>query len=404
MGAGGVVLLAPGIQGGLEFLDRLKRAMHIQQFSLEGLVEAFDLPGGGRGVDLGEPVSDPVLPADPVKQHLHRHAGLVEPAGEHLAVVGQHLLGHPVDAHRVHERLADWAGGGPHHRLGDHAEPGMVIDPGDDLDLGATGEERAGSHIQLPQLHRGVSFPPPVVLPAAAPGLRLDQPVVDQRPVDRGAGHLAITAAAHLKHQPPRPPLGMPAAQLTDRFLDLGEDPPGMLMDPVAAVLQPGDAFLPDRKSTRLNSSHVAISYAVFCLKKKKHQPPVRPAIDISVLVPLPLALYAANSVIHALSRICSELLFFFNDPATPEIYTLSLHDALPISRTAAATATLRGRVTPAHARPVPSASSRDRKSTRLNSSHVAMSYAVFCLKKKKIQIVLLSLIEKKKNRECYLT
>ncbi len=254
MGAGGVVLLAPGIQGGLEFLDRLKRAMHIQQFSLEGLVQAFDLPGGGRGVDLGEPVSDPVLPADPVKQHLHRHAGLVEPAGEHLAVVGQHLLGHPVDAHRVHERLADWAGGGPHHRLGDHAEPGMVIDPGDDLDLGATGEERAGSHIQLPQLHRGVSFPPPVVLPAAAPGLRLDQPVVDQRPVDRGAGHLAITAAAHLKHQPPRPPLGMPAAQLTDRFLDLGEDPPGMLMDPVAAVLQPGDAFLPVTPKPRVHT------------------------------------------------------------------------------------------------------------------------------------------------------
>src|SRR5574340_408675 len=49
-----------------------------------------------------------------------------------------------------------------------------------------------------------------------------------------------------------------------------------------------------DRKSTRLNSSHQKISYAVFCLKKKK-------------------------------------IFFFFNDTATTEIYTLSLHDALPI-------------------------------------------------------------------------
>jgi len=38
-------------------------------------------------VDLGEPVGDAVLPADLVEQHLHRDAGLVEPAGEHLAVV-----------------------------------------------------------------------------------------------------------------------------------------------------------------------------------------------------------------------------------------------------------------------------------------------------------------------------
>src|SRR3712207_282415 len=58
---------------------------------------------------------------------------------------------------------------------------------------------------------------------------------------------------------------------------------------------------LRDRKSTRLNSSHANISYAVFCLKKKR-------------------------SLTHETG--CS---FFFNDTATTEIYTLSLHDALPI-------------------------------------------------------------------------
>src|SRR3712207_8539950 len=81
---------------------------------------------------------------------------------------------------------------------------------------------------------------------------------------------------------------------------------------------------------------------------------------------------------------------FFFNDTATTEIYTLSLHDALPISpggwcggrrRTAAEQA---GAVGGEHAQDVPG-HGRDRKSTRLNSSHANISYAVFCLKKKKI-------------------
>src|SRR5215216_6916316 len=69
---------------------------------------------------------------------------------------------------------------------------------------------------------------------------------------------------------------------------------------------------------------------------------------------------------------------FFFNDTATTEIYTLSLHDALPISWCC---------VPPppwTHGQSVfPASAPRDRKSTRLNSSHQIISYAVFCLKKK---------------------
>src|SRR3712207_7140506 len=104
-------------------------------------------------------------------------------------------------------------------------------------------------------------------------------------------------------------------------------------------------------------------------------------------------------------------IFFFFNDTATTEIYTLSLHDALPIFAP--------GRRTPALA--VPRSSSavarlssrgndasttlryclpdrthapglRDRKSTRLNSSHANISYAVFCLKKKKLVCSILHL------------
>src|SRR3989337_3556346 len=66
---------------------------------------------------------------------------------------------------------------------------------------------------------------------------------------------------------------------------------------------------------------------------------------------------------------------FFFNDTATTEIYTLSLHDALPILFSPP------GRfLSPAADHICPG---RDRKSTRLNSSHGSISYAVFCLKKK---------------------
>src|SRR6266850_871885 len=69
---------------------------------------------------------------------------------------------------------------------------------------------------------------------------------------------------------------------------------------------------------------------------------------------------------------------FFFNDTATTEIYTLSLHDALPSS--SAGTGRWSWGLPAAWAAP----SCRDRKSTRLNSSHLVISYAVFCLKKKK--------------------
>src|SRR2546430_3106603 len=82
---------------------------------------------------------------------------------------------------------------------------------------------------------------------------------------------------------------------------------------------------------------------------------------------------------------------FFFNDTATTEIYTLSLHDALPISASPCAGELVGGhRVTTAsgpnsglvrRCRADPQ-SGADRKSTRLNSSHSQISYAVFCLKK----------------------
>src|SRR2546430_5908814 len=91
---------------------------------------------------------------------------------------------------------------------------------------------------------------------------------------------------------------------------------------------------------------------------------------------------------------LLSFTIFFFNDTATTEIYTLSLHDALPIYVT-----NIYFRAVPYdwniflqknHSRPesLSEAERQDRKSTRLNSSHSQISYAVFCLKKKKNTLI----------------
>src|SRR5690606_42135719 len=99
-------------------------------------------------------------------------------------------------------------------------------------------------------------------------------------------------------------------------------------------------------------------------------------------------------------SSLCSYFYFFFYDSATTEIYTLSLHDALPIFvmgyllaviiRVVQGSATVAMVTSAGMMYPIISVMDlsdpmkTDRKSTRLNSSHVKISYAVFCLKKKK--------------------
>src|SRR5207249_10062318 len=106
-----------------------------------------------------------------------------------------------------------------------------------------------------------------------------------------------------------------------------------------------------------------------------------------------------SESHTHHIILCCTPALnvfIFFNDTATTEIYTLSLHDALPIYKSPQATLLFAGAFTRPSAASggVPPVcprrgkrkrgGSKDRKSTRLNSSHVSISYAVFCLKKKK--------------------
>src|SRR5207302_10373375 len=106
--------------------------------------------------------------------------------------------------------------------------------------------------------------------------------------------------------------------------------------------------------------------------------PPCRPPTRAVVFVVHSLfSCLVSFSLTHTLRAF---FFFFFNDTATTEIYTLSLHDALPILHSCVISSPDDADFTSRNAYNT----SPDRKSTRLNSSHVKISYAVFCLKKKK--------------------
>src|ERR1039458_8587408 len=112
-----------------------------------------------------------------------------------------------------------------------------------------------------------------------------------------------------------------------------------------------------------------------FCLKKKNAE--IHPRVPVVRKdEPRQVLPDSGNVALHRRQNH-----FFFNDTATTENYPLSLHDALPIwSRTQGVHGDCRSR---SHWRPERPARERsgDRKSTRLNSSHLGISYAVFCLK-----------------------
>src|SRR5476649_1164456 len=143
-----------------------------------------------------------------------------------------------------------------------------------------------------------------------------------------------------------------------------------------------------DRKSTRLNSSHTVISYAVFCLKKKKknvqtiseeeeieHEITTAQDNTPALRYALPICNYI---ILMRRGGARGGLFFFFLMIRRPPRSTLFPYTTLFRSWLA-----LRE---PAHepvVRPDPARTTGDRKSTRLNSSHTVISYAVFCLKKK---------------------
>src|SRR5574341_126008 len=129
-----------------------------------------------------------------------------------------------------------------------------------------------------------------------------------------------------------------------------------------------GDRRVGDRKSTRLNSSHQLISYAVFCLKKK--------TAGLARLC----RRRSRTRALLGRHRLDADFVFFFLMIRRPPRSTLFPYTTLFRSVDLRGTAGVRPQAGLSDRRQV----GVDRKSTRLNSSHQLISYAVFCLKKKK--------------------
>jgi hypothetical protein len=206
-------------------------------------VEPLDLAGRGRRANRGEQVTDPVLAADPVEQDLMSRAGGTPT--EHATVVGEHALGNPVGAKGLGEGLADRAGGGPWHRVSEDAEPGVVVEPGQDLHGRAAFQARLHD-VELPQLHRAGPLPPEVVRPLAPSGPGLDEPGADQDSVDaRSRGNRVGAFARELVREAPRSPARVLPAELD--HLQLGASRGSVRTAPrtLGAIDQAGHPTLP---------------------------------------------------------------------------------------------------------------------------------------------------------------
>ena len=153
----------------------------------------------------GEDVFDAVLSTYPIKQHLT--ATRPEPAGEHLAVISQDLLGHPISPHCFGQRVTSRPCYCPPHHMNRDHKPGMIINPRHDARFPATSQHHPTHHIHLPQLHRPTPFPTPVISLLTSPHLRLDQAMTNQTPIHQRTARQRIhTPSLQLKQQHPRPP------------------------------------------------------------------------------------------------------------------------------------------------------------------------------------------------------
>ena len=138
-------------------------------------MEPLDLAGRGRRPWRGEQVPDAVLPTDPIEEHLTVPA--TEPAGEHLAVVGQDLLRGPHGV-RIARPSASHVGRAVARATTNarDTEPRVVIDPGHDRRSGPIGEPDPADDVHLPQLHRPRPFPTPIVGPLPPPATGVISP------------------------------------------------------------------------------------------------------------------------------------------------------------------------------------------------------------------------------------
>ncbi len=215
-----VVSVHPGVDRCLRGREIGERACLVEEVAAQTLMPALDLAGRGRCAWFGQPRGDPVLPADPLEQHLRR-IRLAESAGELFPVVGQHFRGHAIAGHGIGECLADRASARLGDDLSDHHEPGVIVNSCDQLAFSAIGQEHPAHDVELPQPHRRIALPPPVLAPMLLL-LLVDQPVTHQHPIrGRSARRRPDTTLGQLERDPLRTPPRMLPPHLTDRGLHL---------------------------------------------------------------------------------------------------------------------------------------------------------------------------------------
>ena len=173
----------------------------------QGAVEPFDLARRGRGPRLGQQMLDAVLPADPVEQHLHRR--VAEPAGEHLAVIGQDLLAAPHEPAiaALSPSQTGWVRSRGISRA-DMQNREWSSTPVNAFARRAVREQEPADDVHLPQLHRPAPLPP---LPprhrgdAGGPGRSpRPGPGTDTPPTPTAAG--TTSGPCQLQRDPPRHP------------------------------------------------------------------------------------------------------------------------------------------------------------------------------------------------------
>src|SRR5690242_12874852 len=194
---------------------------------------------------------------------------------------------------------------------------------------------------------------------------------------------------------------------------------PALLIQDSFSYMKQSVQLLPDRKSTRLNSSHMSISYAVFCLKKKKKKLSLNftwwvnrkdedgnnmfsggfLSLDNIGVFQRNSALPTGGSLEQSYVIACMAFfVFFFNDTATTEIYTLSLHDALPICRARLQARAAHPGLLLLHEAERPAAARSEEHTSELQS-HVNLVCRLLLEKKKKEALAELHVVGKPQGR-----
>src|SRR6201985_3343835 len=180
MRASGVVVVHPLIKSLLGNLQTGESCPVTEEFGPHTAMKPLNLARGGRRSGLSQQMLDPVFAADPIKEHLDDR--VVEPAGEHLAVIGQDLFGGPISDQRATQPVAHRTSALAGHQSRTDTHPRVIINSRQCFSASAISKRESAHDVHLPQLHRRPAFPPFPLARTPIPQRRVDHRGPHQRP------------------------------------------------------------------------------------------------------------------------------------------------------------------------------------------------------------------------------